>query len=295
MAKRETQSLSVTDIVHDLHTNLHRHGLTKPVLDETVRATFDAILKRVSRGEPVNVRNFGTFEAKMFKGRELNTPLMKEQIIFPDQLVLRFKQSVTAKQQINSMSKDYKVSQAEIAAAAEKQGKKVGNVKAASLAADVIEDQEDMEEIVATVVNKPKKGAAAATASKSPAERRAAASKGVVETSPLGDDNVEEEKFEVGRVAAKNVGKKGKKSEAAALEEIKPKKDKKDPKGEAVRSKATRVVPVELPPEEEQPEDEEEEETEEDEEAEEDEELEETEELDEEPAPAPKKKSSKSK
>ncbi len=157
MAK-EQKGLNADDIAHDIHRDLHHLSLTKGACEEIVRGVFAAIKGRLAAQEVVNIRGFGVFEAKVFKGRTLNSPLVKGgSIDFADQLVLRFRQSQAAKREIN-----------EIAKAAAK-GKKAANKdKAAKGKAKPAEAEAEATEAEAKPAKKAngaaKKGAAKAAA-----------------------------------------------------------------------------------------------------------------------------------
>lgn len=109
---------SLRDIAHDVQRD-NPHLGSKTGVEQTLKAAFDVILERVAKGDQVTIRGFGAFHAKMFSGRTLSSPLMKGgSIQFSDQLVLRFRQSQSAKQNIN-----------EIAAAQPKKTSKKGTAK----------------------------------------------------------------------------------------------------------------------------------------------------------------------
>lgn len=70
---------------------------------DAVADVFEEILARVSRGEPVRIKGFGTFERRKFPGRTLKTPLVPGgSVTYPDAFAVRFRQSVLAKQRMNS-------------------------------------------------------------------------------------------------------------------------------------------------------------------------------------------------
>lgn len=64
---------------------------------------FNHILNTLKEGETVRIKNFGTFSAKVYKGRTIKSPVIpggkKE---FGDNLVLRFHQATGAKQRLNA-------------------------------------------------------------------------------------------------------------------------------------------------------------------------------------------------
>jgi len=98
---------ALRDIAHDVQKD-NPHLGSKTDIEQVLKATFETILRRVSIGEPVGIRGFGTFVAAIFKGRTLQSPLMKGgSVKFEDQLVFRFRQSQSAKNRINDMSEEY--------------------------------------------------------------------------------------------------------------------------------------------------------------------------------------------
>lgn len=163
-----TKGLNVDDIAHDVHRDLHHLGLTKGASEEILRGVFAAIKQRVASGEAVNVRGFGVFEAKLFKGRTLNSPLVKGgSIDFGDQLVLRFRQSPAAKREINEIA-NAKGKKAAKTAAKDKPVKG-GKAKAAPEA----EPEAEAAEAEAKPAKAAKKGEAAKPAKKGAAKKAA--------------------------------------------------------------------------------------------------------------------------
>lgn len=65
-----------------------------------------AILDKLKTGESVAIRGFGTFNAKLLKGRKLQSPLLAGGVgEFSDRLVIRFHASPQAKAYINRAEK----------------------------------------------------------------------------------------------------------------------------------------------------------------------------------------------
>lgn len=63
---------------------------------------WDRVIERLKGGEKVAVRGFGTFQAKLLKGRTLSSPLLEGGTgSFDDRLVIRFHASTQAKAKIN--------------------------------------------------------------------------------------------------------------------------------------------------------------------------------------------------
>ena len=77
------------------------HCGRKTYTDRVLSRFFQVILDRVAKGETVHIKNFGTFEAKELKGRKYKKPLNNRTDGFEDQLVLRFRQSLNAKNYLN--------------------------------------------------------------------------------------------------------------------------------------------------------------------------------------------------
>lgn len=68
-------------------------------VDELLRQILDTVKK----GETVRIKGFGTFKARLFKGRKLTSPLLEGgSVTFEDALVLRFHQSAAAKRYLNA-------------------------------------------------------------------------------------------------------------------------------------------------------------------------------------------------
>lgn len=109
MSENSNQIVSYKDIAHDLLRDNPHLKLSKADGEHVIISTFGLITERVATGASVRVRGFGTFEAKMMKGRQVKSPLMKNgSIKFGDQLVLRFRQSQTAKKAINELAAKHK-------------------------------------------------------------------------------------------------------------------------------------------------------------------------------------------
>jgi len=75
-----------------------------------VQSVFQEIIARVASGEKVKVKNFGTFQAKVYPGRELKSPKVNggKPLNFPDSMALKFRQSQRAKQTLNRMTDEGK-------------------------------------------------------------------------------------------------------------------------------------------------------------------------------------------
>jgi len=102
-----------------------QEGKGKVRIDTTkaLNAFFENILKRCASGEDVHITGFGTFKARIHKGRTLKSPLLEGgEISYDDLLVLRFSASASAKRKLNSGAKPKKSKKGKKVA---KKGKKV--------------------------------------------------------------------------------------------------------------------------------------------------------------------------
>ncbi len=96
--------VTAKDIAHDLKRD-NPHMGNKSDLEHMVKEMFKIILEHAAKGNKVQIRGFGTFSTSIFKGRTLKSPLMKGGVIdFKDQLVLRFRQSQSAKIAANEIA-----------------------------------------------------------------------------------------------------------------------------------------------------------------------------------------------
>lgn len=81
---------------------------------EVVQDVFEELLRRISIGEKVRIKGFGTFERKVYAGRTLHTPVVAGGVVtFPDSYAIKFHQSQLAKQRLNAKKKPDKAKSAE--------------------------------------------------------------------------------------------------------------------------------------------------------------------------------------
>jgi nucleolin len=246
--KKKMQTLHIGDIVYDLHREHHYLGLSKKALEELVLGTFEALLTRLGRGEPVNIRQFGTFKSKFYKGRPSTLPNSSKDQQFEGKYIIRFKSSNKAKIKLNELITQYSAARA--AAADGKLPPK--GLKAVS-SVDLDDDEDDDDEKPAKKVKKVK-----ASAEDAP-KKRGRPKKAVVEVAEDLDEETpnkakrakavpSEESTEVedGFEHSKSPAPKKGKSESAALEKTKSKKVKKAEKAEEAPKK-TKPVPVPTP------------------------------------------------
>jgi len=72
-------------------------GLKQVEVKEVVQRTFDMIIDSLSRGEKVELRNFGIFKVKTRKGRVGRNPRTGESVSIPDKQVVSFKSGMKMK------------------------------------------------------------------------------------------------------------------------------------------------------------------------------------------------------
>lgn len=76
------------------------------VKDVFVKQVFEEIMLAMQRGETVHIKGFGAFKTSVYPGREISTPKINDgkPFKFPDSVMLKFRQSQTAKQRLNKKS-----------------------------------------------------------------------------------------------------------------------------------------------------------------------------------------------
>jgi len=158
MTDKKIAATNLKDIAHDVQRD-NPHLGSRADVEHLLKCCLNVMLERVAAGGQVKLRGFGVFEAKTFKGRTLKSPLMDDgEIEFPDQLVLRFRQSQAAKSLINETAANLRQPSKSKKAAAKKAAPKKADKKADKKAAKKAA---------------PKKPAAKKSAAKKPAAKKA--------------------------------------------------------------------------------------------------------------------------
>ena len=75
-------------------------GLKQVDVKKTVQRTLDLIVAALSRGETVELRNFGIFKAKSRKGRTGRNPRTGEKVPVPPKRVAVFKPGLIMKREV---------------------------------------------------------------------------------------------------------------------------------------------------------------------------------------------------
>jgi DNA-binding protein HU-beta len=76
-------------------------GVTQPVADKAITATFDAILAGALAGEKISIQGFGAFELKETTAREGRNPATGAALAIAAKKTVRFKFSKATEDKIN--------------------------------------------------------------------------------------------------------------------------------------------------------------------------------------------------
>lgn len=75
-------------------------GIKQIIVKEVVQKTIDAMIEALSRGETLELRNFGVFKVKERKARTGRNPRTGEAIPVPPKKVVTFKPGLVMKQRV---------------------------------------------------------------------------------------------------------------------------------------------------------------------------------------------------
>ena len=75
-------------------------GLKQIQVRKVIQKTLDHIVANLSKGETVELRNFGIFKVKSRKGRMGRNPRTGESVPIPDKKVVSFKAGLVMKEQV---------------------------------------------------------------------------------------------------------------------------------------------------------------------------------------------------
>ena len=75
-------------------------GIKQIVVKEVVQKTIDAMIESLSRGETLELRNFGVFKVKERKARTGRNPRTGETVSVPPKKVVTFKPGLVMKQSV---------------------------------------------------------------------------------------------------------------------------------------------------------------------------------------------------
>jgi len=73
------------------------------IIEHILQSGLNVILERIAIGETISIKRFGVFSSTISKGRKLKSPLLKNgEVSYDDSLVIRFRQSLKAKELVNA-------------------------------------------------------------------------------------------------------------------------------------------------------------------------------------------------
>ena len=75
-------------------------GIKQIIVKEVVQKTIDAMIEALSRGETLELRNFGVFKVKERKARTGRNPRTGEAVPVPPKKVVTFKPGLVMKQSV---------------------------------------------------------------------------------------------------------------------------------------------------------------------------------------------------
>lgn len=98
-------SLSRKDIVSRMQGKLEHLGLTNKLVGEVLEAFLDTYKECVIENERVEIRHFGVMQSSLVKGRIINHPETKEQVIAEPHYRIRFIPSQLFRQALREKAK----------------------------------------------------------------------------------------------------------------------------------------------------------------------------------------------
>ena len=97
-----SNNLTKRDIVLQIY---QQTGIPQKDIYETVQLTLDSIVKALSEGRNVELRNFGVFEVQMRKARVGRNPKKPEKdVIIPTRAVVKFKSGKELKEHLRKIN-----------------------------------------------------------------------------------------------------------------------------------------------------------------------------------------------
>lgn len=99
--KKKGENMTKKDIILKISEDT---GFKQVDVKDVVQRTFDIITESLSRGEKVELRNFGIFKVKTRKGRLGRNPRTGESVTIPDKKVVSFKAGMKMKDDVEEKS-----------------------------------------------------------------------------------------------------------------------------------------------------------------------------------------------
>lgn len=97
---RKTKGKSIRDVAREIGLEpMVCHCGNKIQMIDSIYELFEYIIREVKQGNTVRVKNFGVFFPKKYKGRVLNTPILKDPGMFvEDSVTIGFRASGRGKE-----------------------------------------------------------------------------------------------------------------------------------------------------------------------------------------------------
>lgn len=88
------------DIVLEIAERAELSHLTQIEIKRVMQSTFDYIIEALSKGQTLELRNFGVFKVRTRKGRMARNPKTGEKVPIPDRKVVVFKPGLVMKKKV---------------------------------------------------------------------------------------------------------------------------------------------------------------------------------------------------
>ncbi|MCX5716303.1 MAG: integration host factor subunit beta [Candidatus Omnitrophica bacterium] len=88
------------DIVLQVAEKSGLSNLTQVQIKSVIQATLDHIIESLSKGQTVELRNFGVFKVKTRKGRMGRNPKTGQKVAVPDRKVVVFRSGLIMKKKV---------------------------------------------------------------------------------------------------------------------------------------------------------------------------------------------------
>lgn len=88
------------DIVIEVAERPELSHLTQVDIKKVIQSTMDYIIESLSKGQTIELRNFGVFKVRTRKGRMARNPRTGEKVPVPDRKVVVFKPGLVMKKKV---------------------------------------------------------------------------------------------------------------------------------------------------------------------------------------------------
>ncbi len=90
------------DIVLEVAEKPELKKLTQQEIKQVIQATLDYLMESISKGNTIELRNFGVFKVRARKGRMARNPKTGEKVPVPDRKVVVFKAGMALKKKLKA-------------------------------------------------------------------------------------------------------------------------------------------------------------------------------------------------